>query len=81
MKLNRREAIKLGLMGVGGLLFPFDSSNSALAQTISDCPECLRGENLPPTFSREKLSPQIPRFEYPFKKPPLLKPIRSYEKL
>ncbi len=79
MKLNRREAVKLGLMGVGGLLLPFDSSKSALAQTISDCPECPRGEIPPPTFSQEELSHQIPRFQYPFKKPPLLKPIRSYE--
>ncbi len=79
MELNRREAIKLGLIGVGGLLFPFDPSKSALAQTVSDCPECPRGDIPPPTFPPEELSHQIRRFEYPFKRPPLLKPIRSYE--
>ena len=62
MELNRREAINLGLIGVGGLLFPFDLSNSALAQTISDCPECLRGKNPPPTFPPEELSHQIIHF-------------------
>ncbi len=79
MKLNRREAITLGLTGVGGLLLPFDSSHSALAETISDCSNCLRGEIAPASFQPEELSHQIPRFQSPFKRPPLLKPVRSYE--
>ncbi len=79
MKLNRREAITLGLTGVGGLLLPFNLSNSALAETISDCSNCLRGEVPPASFNPEELSHQIPRFQSPFKRPPLLKPVRSYE--
>ncbi len=79
MKLNRREAITLGLTGVGGLLLPFDSSHSAYSETISDCSNCLRGEVSPASFNPDELSHQIPRFQSPFKRPPLLKPVSSYE--
>ncbi|MDJ0900775.1 MAG: multicopper oxidase family protein [Xenococcus sp. MO_188.B8] len=79
MKLNRREAIKLGLTGVGGLLLPLESSNSALAQTLSNCPDFPRVENPPPTFKQEELSHQIPRFQYPLKRLRLLEPVHSYE--
>ena len=79
MKLSRRDAIKLGLTGVGGLLLPFELPNSALAETSSDCSNCLRGEIGSPTFDREELSHQIIRFQRPFQRPPLLKPVRSYK--
>ncbi len=54
MKLTRREAIKLGLIGSGSLLLPFADQNPAFAQ----------------------LSPQIKPFQLPFRKPPVLEPVR-----
>ncbi len=80
MKITRREALKIGLTGVGGLLLPLNSSNSALAGKICEDLDCPRGEIPPPTFNQVDLSPQIPRFQYPFKRPPLLEPVRSFSK-
>ena len=57
MKLTRREALKMGLIGGGTLLLPFAYQKSALAQ----------------------FSPQIGRFQLPFRQPPTLKPVRSDE--
>ena len=80
MKLNRREALKLGLTGVGGLLLPFELPNAALAETSADCSNCDRSKVISPTFDQEELSHQIDFFQRPFKRPPLLKPVRSYER-
>ncbi len=79
MKLNRREAITLGLTGVGGLLLPSGLSNSALAGTISDCQNCPKVKIPPAILKPEELSHQIPRFQSSFRRPRLLKPVRSYE--
>ncbi len=79
MKLTRREAIKLGLTGVGSLALPFELTNSALAETSSDCSNCDRIDLSSPTFNQEELSHQIPRFQRPFKRPSLLQPVRKYE--
>ncbi len=78
MKITRREALKIGLTGVGGLLLPVNSSNSALAGKICKDLDCPRGEIPPPTFDQVDLSPQIPRFQYSFKRPPLLEPVHIY---
>ncbi|MBD2578138.1 multicopper oxidase family protein [Oscillatoria sp. FACHB-1406] len=55
MKLTRREAIRLGIVGGGGLLLPFGYQPPAQAQ----------------------FSPQVKRFDLPFRRPPLLQPVRS----
>ena len=55
MKLTRREALKLGLIGGGSLLLPWGVASPAWAQ----------------------FSPQIKRFEQPFRLPPVLNPVRS----
>ncbi|NEP13997.1 MAG: multicopper oxidase domain-containing protein [Symploca sp. SIO2C1] len=55
MKLTRRQALRMGLIGGGTLLFPFGYQKPAFAQ----------------------FSPQIERFQLPFRQPPTLKPVRS----
>ncbi|MDY7012920.1 MAG: multicopper oxidase family protein [Cyanobacteriota bacterium] len=55
MKITRRDAIRMGLLGGAGLLLPYSYQPSARAQ----------------------FSPQIPRFELPFRRLPLLEPERS----
>lgn len=57
MKITRREAIKLGLIGGSSLLTPCGFQSPAWAQ----------------------FSPQIGRFQLPFRIPPVLKPVRSDE--
>jgi FtsP/CotA-like multicopper oxidase with cupredoxin domain len=76
MKLTRREALKLGLIGTGSLFSPIGLPNSALAQSTTGCPSRPR-EMEPPILTSPPFSPQFERFTLPFKRPPTLKPFRS----
>ena len=77
MKLTRREALKLGLVGTGVLLSPFGFANSAWAQSSKcnkdKCPEDM----LPPSTQTPQLSPLIKRFDQPLRIPEPLKPSLS----
>jgi len=72
MKLTRREALKLGLVGSGVLLSPFGFAKSAWAQS-SNCTK----EMLPPSTQTPQLSPLIKRFDQPLRIPEPLKPSLS----
>jgi spore coat protein A, manganese oxidase len=62
MKITRREAIRLGLMGTGTLVAPFGWSDKSQAATMSACehPSLSEVQNTP-------FSPQIDRFKAPLK--------------
>lgn len=69
MKITRRQALKLGLVGSGTLLSPLGFPSSAQA----DCTK----EPLPPSTQTPQLSPQIERFAQPLFIPEPLKPVLS----
>ncbi len=69
MDLNRREALRLGLTGAGGLLLPWGLVQRALAdepcpQDAACSPHRMREATGP--YKPTQFSPQIPRFERPF---------------
>jgi FtsP/CotA-like multicopper oxidase with cupredoxin domain len=69
MDLSRREALRLGLTGSGGLLLPFGVVERALAS--EPCPKksaCKpHGMHEPAgPYKPTRFSPQIPRFKRPF---------------
>ncbi len=73
MDLSRREALRLGLIGAGGILLPWPGGDSVRAD--QPCPEgvaCLSHDphELAGPYVPTRISPQIPRFERPFE--PLL---------
>jgi FtsP/CotA-like multicopper oxidase with cupredoxin domain len=70
MGLSRRDAIRLGLVGAGGCLFPWVAEDAVLAAPQG----CVaHGHNEPPgPLQPTRLSPQIPRFERPFRRLPEL---------
>jgi spore coat protein A, manganese oxidase len=80
MNINRREALKLGLVGTGSLLSPFQFVAPARAEETSQCskrpsqcsqqPSSLNTQNPTP-------SPQIERFQHPLHIPEPLQPVRS----
>jgi FtsP/CotA-like multicopper oxidase with cupredoxin domain len=69
MKITRRQALKLGLIGSGTLVSAFGFPDSAQA-------DCTR-EPLPPSTQTPKFSPQIERFAQPLYIPEALKPALS----
>lgn len=69
MKITRRQAIKLGLVGSGTLLSPLGFPETAQA-------ECKK-EPLPPSNQTPQFSPQIERFAQPLYIPKPLKPTLS----
>jgi spore coat protein A, manganese oxidase len=73
MKISRREAIRIGLMGSGAILFPFEWAEPSLADCNSQIPP------YPPPFSSQNppFSPQIPVFQQSFRTPPILQPAHS----
>ncbi len=66
MKITRRQALKLGLVGSGTLFSPFGFPSIAQA----DCTK----EPLPPSTQTPQFSPQIERFAQPLHIPEPLKP-------
>ena len=69
MDLSRREALRLGLTGAGGLLLPFGLVERALAD--EPCPKdaaCKPHRMHEPAgpYRPTRFSPQIPRFKRPF---------------
>jgi spore coat protein A, manganese oxidase len=62
MKITRREAIRLGIVGTGTLISPFGLPDKAQAATMSACehPSLSGVQNTP-------FSPQIDRFKAPLK--------------
>jgi spore coat protein A, manganese oxidase len=63
MELTRRDALKLGLMGIGSLFSPFGDAQSALAATG----RCVAHDHQePPVLRPFQFSPQIDRFQRPF---------------
>jgi spore coat protein A, manganese oxidase len=70
MKITRRKALKLGLMGTGTLLSPFGVSGAAQAD---ETPPCLKAE-LPFTTKPSPFSPLIDRFKAPLYIPKPLEP-------
>ncbi len=69
MDLSRREALRLGLIGAGGLLLPWPGGGSARAD--QPCPEGAACQPHHPheaagPYVPSRFSPQIPRFERPF---------------
>lgn len=69
MDLNRREALRLGLTGAGGLLLPWALVQRALAD--EPCPQDAacgshRMREAAGPYKPTQFSPQIPRFERPF---------------
>lgn len=69
MKITRRQALKLGLVGSGTLLSPLGFPGIAQA----DCTK----EPLPPSTQMPQLSPQIERFAQPLYIPEPLQPALS----
>ncbi|MEM8809170.1 MAG: multicopper oxidase family protein [Cyanobacteria bacterium P01_G01_bin.38] len=85
MQLSRRNALKLGLIGSGQMMF----SQSALASCQNptfpvkpDCPPARHhGEPLASPFPMTTTpSPAVPKFRRPFELPPVLQPVRSDER-
>ena len=74
MKLNRRDALKLGFMGGSTLLLPFGAQDPAFAATPCPAPSAMP---LSPEFVTTPLSPQIDRFTTPLPIPPVLSPAYS----
>lgn len=73
MKISRREAIRMGLMGSGALLFPLGWTKEALA----DCNFPISPYNPPFSSQNPPFSPQIPVFQQQFRTPPILQPAHS----
>jgi spore coat protein A, manganese oxidase len=73
MKVSRREAIRMGLMGSGAILFPMGWTEAVLANCNVQIPP------YDPPFSPQNppFSPQIPIFQKEFRTPPVLKPAHS----
>ena len=70
MTLSRRDALRWGLAGAGGFLFPWGVADAAMAALNGGDPGCdSHGHGEPPGPARPTLfSPQIPRFEQPFRR-------------
>ena len=73
MQISRREALRIGLVGTGSLLFPFGTMDNALA----DCKSEIFADNQPFSPQTSPFSPQIPVFQQNFQRPPVLKPTYS----
>ncbi len=69
MTLSRREALRWGLAGAGGLLFPWSRVDAALAAPSGQAAGCgAHGVYEPPGPALPtRFSPRIPRFEQPFR--------------
>ncbi|HEY9640026.1 MAG TPA: multicopper oxidase domain-containing protein [Coleofasciculaceae cyanobacterium] len=69
MELTRRDALKLGLMGVGSLFSPFGDVQPGLAATG----QCMsHAHSDPPVLQPLQFSPQIDQFQRPFQRLQLL---------
>ncbi|MGL5832770.1 MAG: multicopper oxidase family protein [Waterburya sp.] len=63
MKLSRREALKLGIVGTGTLISPFGLPSNAQAAEMTSCEH----QSSPSGVQTTPFSPQIERFKAPLK--------------